>query len=150
MKKWQYDEIISYLTDWLNEEGLCRFCDGGRICPKSRRGRQEYPSYRFANEMNCFHLWIAFFDGRSYDEILRSGYDDPDSYPWMNEPPEADIPPGTPRSRAKDEEIAKKVKIRQLKKRKYKLMQEIEYLPCALEKVEAEIKRLEEPKQNAY
>jgi len=65
--------------------------------------------------MDCFHLWIAFFVGRKYDEIFRPGYDTPDSYPWMNEPPEADIPPGTPTSRARDKKMAK---IRQLKKKK--------------------------------
>ena len=146
MKKWQYDEIMSFLKDWVREEGLCRFCHCGRLCGLSRRGRQECPNYRFANEMDCFHLWIAFFDGRGYDEIFRPGYDTPDSYPWMNEPPEADIPPGAVISRPSDEEMAQKVKIRQLRKRKYQLMQEIEDLPRELEKVEAEIKRLEKPK----
>ena len=140
MKKWQYDEIMSFLKDWVKQEGLCRFCDGGRACPKSRRGRQECPRYRFANEMDCFHLWIACFDK---GVVFRQGYDDRDSYPWMNEPPEADVPPGSPIPRPNDKEMTRRVKIKRLKKKEYQLMQEIEDLPRELEKVEAEIKRLE-------
>ena len=140
MKNWQYDEIIYFLKDWVKTEGLCRFCYSGRICEKSRRGRQECPSYRFANEMDCFHLWIACFDK---GEVFRPGYETPDSYPWMNEPPEADTPPGSPISRPSDKEMAKRVKIKQLKKRRNILMQEIDGRSRELEKVEAEIKRLE-------
>ena len=143
MKKWQYNEIVSFLKDWSKEEGLCRFCNCGRICPKSRRGRQECPSYRFASEMDCFHLWIAFFDGREYHEVFRPGYDTPDSYPWMNEPPEADIPPGSLLPRPSDKGMEKKTKIKQLKSRKHKLMQELNDLSRELEEVEAEIKLLE-------
>ena len=142
MKEWQYKEIMSFLKDWVKQEGLCRFCHCGRLCGWSRRGRHECPNYGFVNEMDCFHLWIAFFDGREYDEIFRPGYDTPDSYPWMNEPPEADIPPGAPMPKASEEEMAKKVKVKQLKKRRNILMQEIEDRSREVEKVEAEIKSL--------
>ena len=144
MKNWQYKEIMSFLKDWVKQEGLCRFCDSGRICPKSRRGRQECPRYRFANEMDCFHLWIAFFDGREYDEIFRPGYDTPDSYPWMNEPPEADAPPRAHIPSVSDEEMEKKVKIKQLKKRRNILKQEIQDRWRKIENIEAEIKQLKE------
>ena len=143
MKKWQYDEIISFLKDWVKTEGPCRFCDGGRVCEKSRRGRHKCPSYRFANEMDCFHLWIACFDESEERVRIRPGYDTPDSYPWMNEPPEADTPPGSPFPLPSDKEMAKKVKIKQLKKRKYLMMQEIEDRSRELEKIEAEIKSLQ-------
>ena len=46
-------------------------------------------------EMDCFHLWIAFFDR---GVVFRVGYDSPDSFPWENGSPEEDIPPDAPYS----------------------------------------------------
>lgn len=140
MKKWQYDEIMAFLKDWVKEEGLCRFCHCGRLCGWSRRGRLQCPNYKFANEMDCFHLWIACFDE---GVVFRQGYDDRDSYPWMNEPPEADVPPGSPIPRPSDKEMTRRAKIKWLKKKKYILMQELEDRSRELEEVEAEIRRLE-------
>jgi len=140
MKEWQYEEIVSYLKDWVKAEGLCRFCKLGRPCEKSRRGRQECPSYLFRNEMDCFHLWIAFFDRPI---IFRPGYETPDSYPWANKPPEADTPPDSIIPRPGDKEMSKKVKINNLRRRKYILMQEIDDRGRELDRVEQEIKRLE-------
>lgn len=133
MKKLQYDEIISYLKGWVKKEGLCRFCNRGRMCSWSRRGRQECPSYRFANEMDCFHLWIAFFDRKP---IFREGYDTPNSYPWMNESPERDVPPGSTLPVPSDREMEKRVRIKELKRRKYDLMQELDDRSRELEKIE--------------
>lgn len=93
MNEHQYSEIVHFLKKWVKDEGLCRFCDHGRICPKSRRGRDTCEAYIFAREMDCFHLWVAAFDG----EIkLRTGYDFPDDYPWKGLPEECDKPPNKP------------------------------------------------------
>ncbi|MCW4031192.1 MAG: hypothetical protein NWE80_02380 [Candidatus Bathyarchaeota archaeon] len=110
------------------------------MCGWSRRGRQECPSYKFTNERDCFHYWIAVFDnGLPY----REGYDYPDGCPWMGEPPGADIPPIPILPPLTDKEIVRKAKLRHLKKRKYDLMQTIEDAPKELEIVEEAIKRLE-------
>jgi hypothetical protein len=90
--------------------------------------------------MDCFHLWIAFFDR---PVVFREGYDTPESYPWINEQSEADIPPGSPFQQPTDKQMAREVKTGQLKKKKYRLMQEIDDTSRKLEQVEAEIKQLE-------
>ena len=66
------------------QEGLCRFCDGGRLCSWSRRGRERCVNFKFAHEMDCFHLWIAHFDFRD-PFIFREGYGHPDEYPWKDD-----------------------------------------------------------------
>ena len=119
---------------WVEEEGLCRFCDAGRLCEKSRRGRQICPVYKFANEMDCFHLWIAFFTG---PPRFRKGYDTPDSYPWENDGAEADdvtnLAPHDPRW-DKNAEVEAKIYM-QLNSRKHLLMQRLEDYPIELEKL---------------
>jgi len=135
MLEWQYQEIVEYLKDWIKGEGLCRFCDGGRVCDWSRRGRQECGKYHFANEMDCFHLWIACFDGKS---CFRAGYDYPDDYPWKNDCKERDIPPCT-NLMAKTEHESK---LRTLSRRKQILMQEVQDKSEELDTIEKELKEL--------
>ena len=82
MDKIRHKQIMQFFDHWVEEEGLCRFCGIGRMCPWSRRGRVECSDYKFAREMDCFHLWIACFIG-GYPK--REGYDNPDSFPWSEE-----------------------------------------------------------------
>ena len=142
MKKGQYDEIIEYLKNWVRREGLCRFCTSGRSCKLSRRGRHTCPHYWFANEMDCFHLWIARFDKGIH---FRKGYDTPNSYPWMNQPRWADIPSlrifRFPNRSYKEK--SRLAKLRLWKNRKHHIMQMLDYYSKKLKKVLAEIRKLE-------
>lgn len=135
MHEWQYQEIIEYLKDWVKGEGLCRFCGISRACDWSRRGRQECGIYRFANEMDCFHLWIACFDG---GPRFREGYKYPDDYPWKNDCTERDIPPSTDMMAESEHES----KYRMLSRRKYLLMQEIQDKSEELDIIVKELKGL--------
>ena len=75
------------LDDWVNGEGLCRFCSIGRLCPWSRRGRQDCTRFDFTAERDCFHYWIAmFYEGFPH----MTGYNNPDDYPWKNDSSERD------------------------------------------------------------
>ena len=145
MKKYN-EEINSFLRDWVEAEGLCRFCDVGRMCRLSRRGRQICPAYRFSREMDCFHLWIAHFDG---EPKFRQGYDTADSYPWENEGPEADdvskIRTHHPRMTEMDHN--KTAMLKQLSSRKHLLMQRLQDYPIELEKIVEEIKKYKKNNQ---
>lgn len=90
MDKTRKKQIITFLNRWVDEEGLCRFCDTGRCCEWSRAGRGTCREYEFSHEMDCFHLWIGFFDRGEY---FRDGYDSPPNsylfkekkFPWSEE-----------------------------------------------------------------
>lgn len=135
MHELQCQEIIEYLKDWVKGEGLCRFCDRGRACDWSRRDRQECGMYRFANEMDCFHLWIACFD---YGLRFREGYDYADDYPWKDDCKERDIPPCTEIIAETKEESKKRI----LSRRKYILIQELQCKSDELDRIEKELKKL--------
>ena len=135
MHEWQYQEICEYLKDWVTAEGLCRFCDRGRACNWSRRGRQECGMYCFANEMDCFHLWIACFDG---GPRFREGYDYADDYPWKHDSKERDVPPRTEIMAETEEESRKQI----LSRRKYIFMQDIQDKSKELDNIEKELKEL--------
>ena len=129
----RYEQIINFLKQWVKEEGLCRFCDIGRMCDWSRKGREECGRYVFVNEMDCFHLWIACVDE---DNIrFRKGYNYAEDYPWKKDPPERDIPYNA-------QHIASNPTDKDLEVQNLEL--ELRDLWNQIEKKEAKLKKLEE------
>jgi len=146
MKRWQHDQIMNFMKNWIEEEGLCRFCAQGRCCPWSRKGRGKCDGYSFAHEMDCFHLWIAFFDKGYENIVFRKGYNYAEDYPWKNEIPERDVPQYPSIWHSKPEEKG------WLKKRRIALKDEIDAIESGkelarkkneLEKVEYRIEELQ-------
>jgi hypothetical protein len=137
-----YDEIIDFLKNWVEEEGLCRFCWAGRVCRWSRHGRQECDGYWCSHEMDCFHLWISAFDRGIR---FRLGYESTDSYPWENKGEEADDCAEaimySPIINPELKNIA--AEIRELRNKRQRIMQKIDKYPNELKSIEKKIAQLQ-------